>query len=248
MTAFRKLAFPAAALLLAQGACAREGELSGVMFIATKGGENVKLGLVEVRAIPEEVMKAHIGRKRTAAQQALASVRSEYERAFKERTEAESTVTAIEQTDTVKKHLPSWLFFEKREEPVTEWGGDTVTARKWKAARVRRETAEREWASWSERTSRWTSVEYYFADLPASEQVAKTDADGRFTMRLDRKRRYALAATSRRQVGDDTETYHWLTWASLDGKASGRIMLSNDNLADVDHPGAVVSKRDRERP
>jgi hypothetical protein len=250
MTAFRKLAVPAAALLLAQGACAREGDLSGEMFIATKGGENVKLGLVEVRAIPEEVMKAHIGRKRTAAQQALASVRSDYERALNARTEAESTVRAIEQSDTVKKNLDAWLYLDLQNPGgvVTDWGDATPALKNWQAARVRLKKANNDWSPWSDRTSRWTSVEYYLSDLPAGEQVAKTDADGRFSMRLDRNKRYALAAKSSRQIGDETETYRWLTWVSLDGKASGRIMLSNDNLADVDHPRAVVSNKDRERP
>ena len=250
MNGIRNLAVPVAALLLVQSACTREGDLSGDVFIATKSGENVKLGLVEVRAIPEEFVKAHIARKRTAAQQALASQRPEYERALNARAEAESTVRAIEQSDTVKKYLSQWLFLNLQNPGgvVTEWGDATPALKSWQVARVRLKNANTEWYPWAERTSRWTSIEYYLDSLPAAEQVAKTDADGRFTMRLDRKRRFALAATSTRQIGGATETYHWFTWVTLAGNASGRIMLSNDNLADVDRSGAVVSNRDRERP
>jgi hypothetical protein len=248
MNGMRNLAVPAAALLLVQAACAREGDLSGDVFIVTNGGENVKLGLVEVRAIPEEVIEGHVDRKKAAARQSLASVRADYERALDARSEAESTLRAIEQSDTGNKYLAVWSINAGSQTPIAEWSGDIETAKQWQTARTRLKSANNDWYPWGERTSRWTSLEYYFTDLPAGEQVAKTDADGRFLMRLDRRRRYALAATATREVGGARETYHWLTWVSLDGKASGRVMLSNDNLADVDHPAAVLRNRDRERP
>lgn len=40
-------------------ACQKSTEVSGEIFIATKGGENIKLGGVQIAAIPERIMQKH---------------------------------------------------------------------------------------------------------------------------------------------------------------------------------------------
>ena len=68
------------------------------------------------------------------------------------------------------------------------------------------------------------------AFLPPSVASAKTDADGRFRLKVQRGKRLMLfAQASRSTFGGNSENYLWLV--PLDAAdASGRIMLSNDNL------------------
>jgi len=44
------------ACVLMTGCASKDGELTGEVFIVTKGGRTLRLGLVEVRLIPAEVM------------------------------------------------------------------------------------------------------------------------------------------------------------------------------------------------
>jgi hypothetical protein len=69
---------------------------------------------------------------------------------------------------------------------------------------------------------------------------AKTDADGRFALTLNRHQRVALVAAGSRRVGNEVERYYWMIWASLAGAAFKRILLSNDNLTLENAPDAVV--------
>lgn len=74
------------------------------------------------------------------------------------------------------------------------------------------------------------ALEQLFRELPSGFAFAKTDADGKFALQLDRKETVVLEAHATRLVGHTTETYHWLVRVSLDGEATKRVLLSNDNL------------------
>jgi hypothetical protein len=63
------LAIPLAILIVGALGCSREGQLTGEVFIVTQGGENVRLGLVEVRAIPEDQVKQFIAKKQAQIKQ-----------------------------------------------------------------------------------------------------------------------------------------------------------------------------------
>ena len=63
------------ALLLCLASCSpREGQLTGSVFVVTRGGENVKLALVPVSVIPEDVLRAHVDRRRARADEERATV------------------------------------------------------------------------------------------------------------------------------------------------------------------------------
>ncbi len=154
------LLFILAFLVLSTACGSKEGQLTGEVFIVTRGGQNVRLGLVEVRAIPAETLTPFI----------------------------------------IAKMAPA------KEEELN-------------------------------------APEYFFEGLPVAVASAMTDADGKFSMTLNRKQRYALAAHATRNIGDTTEKYFWLFWVSLDGKGSKRILISNDTLFEVPHADAVVRWR-----
>jgi hypothetical protein len=80
----------------------------------------------------------------------------------------------------------------------------------------------------------------YFAKLPAPLTSVKTDADGKFSIPLDKNAHVVLAANATRRLLNKTEDYYWLVTVSLDGQASKRIFLSNDNLAASDSKDSLV--------
>jgi hypothetical protein len=70
----------------------------------------------------------------------------------------------------------------------------------------------------------------FFAALPASVTTAKTDADGKFQLRLPSSGKFVLAATAMRMVGDNFEVYFWLIGVDVNGATT--VILSNDNTTD----------------
>ncbi|MGB8789441.1 MAG: hypothetical protein WA755_13560 [Candidatus Acidiferrales bacterium] len=121
---------------------------------------------------------------------------------------------------------------------------DTVNAR-WEATQ---DTAAMK-AAWSaygklteldKQVRHWNSGELYFASLPSPVATVKTDADGKFSIPLDRQTTVVLAANATRRVFDKTEDYYWLVTVSLDGQLSKRIFLSNDNLATSESKDSLV--------
>jgi hypothetical protein len=86
----------------------------------------------------------------------------------------------------------------------------------------------------------WNSGVLYFASLPPAVSSVKTDADGKFSISLDRKATFALAAIATRTIGDKIENYYWLIAISLNGQQNKRIFLSNDNLATSDSKDSLV--------
>ena len=80
----------------------------------------------------------------------------------------------------------------------------------------------------------------YFASLPPPTASFKTDADGKFSIPLDRNAKIVLAANATRRLLSKTENYYWLVAVSLDGQPSKRIFLSNDNLATSDAGDSLV--------
>jgi hypothetical protein len=78
---FRRLLISAAALL--SMACSREGQIKGDIFIVTKGHQSVKLGLVEVAAIPASDVRRVISERRAkiaGAQKRLSEIDAEYQK------------------------------------------------------------------------------------------------------------------------------------------------------------------------
>jgi len=185
-----------------------EVEFAGQVFIVTQGGINFKLGLVEVRAIEEPLILNFIQQKK---QNAI----TEYEKYKASRDVLTSQIKPLE-------------------------GEFIVAERKWK----RRMTNELlEIVNNAEKRLNAKKAElarleaglqpyyggYWVTELPMPVQVAKTDADGNFVLRL-KPGRYALVADARRKVVDKTEEYHWLVWINVNEENKDRIFLSNDNL------------------
>jgi hypothetical protein len=223
----------------------QDGELSGEVFIVTKGAQNFKLGLVTVVVIPEADIQQFIEHKRvttatlikeqeTALQaegDAIASSRkaiAEGEAAIPAAKKA-AYAASLKYMEVVDWENPEIGKKEQQEQRMHEQEAkdqqERVTARR-KELGKQQGNFERLQAA----RNYLQSSEYYFLDMPAGITSAKTNADGLFMMTIPRQGRFALAAHASRQVMDATEQYYWLVWTSLDGAATKRVMLSNDNL------------------
>jgi len=85
-----------------------------------------------------------------------------------------------------------------------------------------------------------TITEIYFRKLQSYAATTITDADGKFSVKIPRSGRFAVFATTERMVGDKTEHYRWLVWASLDGQDSKTILLSNHNQINTSNPDCIA--------
>lgn len=205
-----------------------EGKLNGEVFIVTQGGQNIKLGLVTFRVIPEADILAFINKKSAEALSEMYKMIPIYNKAKQEANEAK---------DAEDKALQRMLRMMNAGEPYNKQVDkdrlDKLVIWKSKLDRLAILQAE---------LNNYKSGKFYFNGLPDGIEVAKTNADGKFTIPMKRNVKYALAAQAQRTIGDSKEEYYWLIWVSLENNTLKNIILSNDNLIDA-HPQDAVLPR-----
>lgn len=213
----------ALAALTATG-CARDGALNGEVFIVTNSGVNLKLGSVTVAVISESVAQNHLNVKKSNGDAEIrkfdAELLKENAAVTAARTEADKLKRAVDPIVSTSKYQSSL-------EAYNTAAGKAVASAKRLAAL-------------EEQKEYYTSGRHYFDDLPSSVAVAKTDADGKFTLKMPRVGTFAVTASASRLVGEKTETYNWMVWTSLDGQPSKRLMLSNDNMVGAGSADSAV--------
>ncbi len=216
-----------------------DGDLTGSVFIVTRGGQNVKLGLVEVRVIPEREILSFIQGKRAVANKEQDGLQPLVEEAAQQDHEAEDEYKKAEAAENTALRLLFWAntlseLYKQRE--------GVYKAAKERAEAALKATTAKSFAlsELKAKYSYWTSCTYYFDGLPVGVASTKTDTDGAFSLRLRRGVKYALAARARREVMEDTEVYCWVVWMTLDGNQT-KVFLSNDNLFTPDSIPSVVT-------
>ena len=70
--------------------------------------------------------------------------------------------------------------------------------------------------------------------LSKPHRSVKTDADGKFSTKLETGEKYVFCATSQRDIQEGIEYYSWTHETIIKGNGEEKIMLSNDNLASVE--------------
>jgi hypothetical protein len=210
----------------------KDGEMAGSVFVVTRGGENVKLGLVSVSVFPEDVLRAHVEKKRAQAETDLAGVREAIKAAETPRLAASNEVQRLD------------AIWSRELNASISTGSMTKADAALTALEKAKKAAQTEDAKvWAlkDRGRALTSCAYYMDGLSSPSSTTKTDADGKFALRLPRNTKVGLAAQASRMVGNSKEEYCWLVWSSLDGKDTAQVMLSNDNLWGVQSSQAVVT-------
>jgi len=220
--------------------CNTEGKLTGEIFVVTRGGENVKLGLVTVRAFDADSLRSYLKRRHERSKDSVRQVipqaatwidsvtvyQAKYEKADVEREKAHSAYM-----DNILDYNYERRYEQKKDatfEALAEWLAMSKVAR-----------------SYLEKTISHRAPAFYFDALPRASKSSKTNADGEFEMTLDQNREYVLVARGERVVADSTEKYFWAVDFNLNGADEKHIMLSNDNLGGLTQKGYALSGKAR---
>ena len=189
--------------------CSPDRQVSGQVFVVTKGRENVKMGLVHIHAV-------------TAEQ--LAPIAAELLKTCKQADLKERQALAEQVAD-----LAALRQFETELGALQPVGLNLPEFRAWQE-----ESAQRR-SSGAARDTESTDSEalllraFLFDRLPVAE--GKTDADGRFNLNLKSSPKVWLLAQAERTTGKDTERYFW-AHAVKDGRDTNPVLLSNDSLVE----------------
>lgn len=199
-------------------------KLAGDVFIVTKSGESVKLGLVLVSAWPESTVLKHIARVRTEAIDQLVPLERELKQARQQVDAADAErAAAVRAWDALPwpKNSSDTEGFEARDR----------ANRRMRRAEAVLSAARQTVQAVQARIDAVGSIPFVFLGIPPSQWSAKTDADGRFQMEIPATGAFVVVATARRELINNTEEYYWIVRVpATDGQ---RLFLSNDNLAGI---------------
>ncbi len=212
----------------------QECVVSGDVFIVTRGGVNYKLGLVRVEAIPDSSIERFLilaGEQQVLAARARDSLIAVKERAL-------GAARGSEQAG-FDSHERLAAMNRAEDGSVSQAALDQAWNRA-QAARGRQSQLRGEIQRLKAQGPEFLTPDYYFDHLPPSVAAAKSDADGKFELRIPHEGRFALAAQSTRDVGFGQESYHWLVWIEAKAGAPTKVMLSNDNLLTTPSSESVV--------
>jgi hypothetical protein len=188
-------------------ACSKKKEISGSVFIVTKGSENIKLGLVDVVAFNRTDFKEK--NKIGVTNSVLSPFASQY-----------GEVLGSMLTVEVGKNKAKEMFDQDPDMSI-----DQIN-------RIKTIISDAE-AKYNQIAEKFFESQKKLMPLLAessrSKMIAKTDADGRFVL-PDIGSDDTIAAMASRMVGDKNEFYAWVIKIE-DIPQNGQIMLSNNNMA-----------------
>lgn len=214
----------------------RRGQLKGEVFIVTKGGENLKLGLVDIALIPETEMNAALDKKKSAIDTTLAQLKADYDKAFAEYNLVHQTYERAKQNyDKAQKDASDAIIsggYEQAAKKRDYWSNEQMRLLRPDLDNDSKQKS----AKW--KLEHFPTGEFFFDGLPSGVAKTITNSNGEFSVELPRKSKFALAARAARQVPE--EKYYWLIWVSLDGEQSKTILLSNHNFMNSDTSESVV--------
>ena len=193
------------------GGCSQKREINGQVFVVTKGRENVKMGLVHIHAVSAEQ---------------LAPIAAELLKTCKQADLKERQALAEQLAD-----LAALRQFETELGALQPVGLNLPEFRAWReeSAQRRSSVAARDTESTDSAATLERRIASLFARLPAA--AGKTDADGRFNLKLKSSGKVWLLAQAERTTGKDTERYFW-AHAVKDGRDTNPVLLSNDSLVE----------------
>ena len=226
-------------LLTALNCGTRRGQLKGEVFIVTKGGENIKLGLVEVTVISETEINAAIEKKKGAVESKLVELRSEYDKATAEYNSIHQTYQrAKDNYDKSSQRAMDAIVSDNYEQAAK-------TRDYWSSEYMRllrpdlQAESKQSQAKW--KLEHFPTAEYFFESLPQAFGKTMTNSNGEFTFELRVVGKFALAAHAERQTPE--EKYYWLVWVSLDGHSLKTELLSNHNVMTSDSADSIIKAK-----
>lgn len=211
-----------AAVLLFAGCGTKERDIAGQVFIVTGGGYNVKLALVNVNFFSENVILDHLKKRhesgvaqQTALLPALADAHSDREGALARLRKANATVATLMESPQTSGRIDYRALKAELDAAIV-------------AAKQSQEKAKEIQAKFDY----FTGGAFLIDGMPVPLAAAKTDADGKFGIKL-RAGKYVVVATAGRSLGTSEEKYYWLVKTDTSTQDQS-LMLSNDNLVGMD--------------
>jgi hypothetical protein len=212
----------------------RERRVNGDVFIVTQSGESVKLGLVQVQVLPYEAVKKAVESARQEADREIAKLQPSLQRA---RADVQAAEAALQKRKAETEFAEARFYrnISSATLRATSQARDRELAATEALSDARRQLAEVEAAEIKQRLG-----PVYFARLPKPIASTKTDADGRFELKVEREHPIVLAAYATRRIMDRTETYYWLIKYSLEGRDQARLFLSTDNVSTAGSKDSLI--------
>jgi hypothetical protein len=197
------------------------GEVTGAVFIVTKGGRKHKLGSVAVNAIPEDALKKHLETKTQESEVESQKLQRDIDRLTAmlriAKAEEDRLWKTLQRDESNSRKAEAWRFVYNKATAITQQITDLQARRQ-----------------------NLTSGEHFFDGLPSGISTAKTDADGNFTLTIPREGRYGLVARASRELLKGMETYFWFVWVNLDGEPLKHLSLSTDNMMGAGSPDSAL--------
>ena len=196
-----------------------DGTVSGQLFVATRGGENYKLGDVEVVAYDYQAVHGIVETRIVEAKDLYKSLVSLQE----------TTEGAVKQADAAMK-AASDAAFDRHD--YSDSDPQLRTARELDS-KIRKLNLDAQWAVIYSH-----SALYYLEKLLDPITTTRSHADGRFSISLHHGK-FALAARANRRIGDIEETYSWLVAVDVGDKPIS-INLANANMTSGDTSASLI--------
>jgi hypothetical protein len=198
-----------------------KGEVTGTIFVITKGGRKHRLGSAVVYAIPEDPLKKHLQGKTKEGELETRKLQRDIDR-----------LTAMLRIANAEEDR-LWKILQRDE-------GNPRKADAWRFVYNKAKTTTQQIEDLQARRQHLASGEYFFDGLPSGISTAKTDADGKFKLVIPRRGRHGVVASASRELLKGKETYYWFVWVNLDGEASKRLRLSNENMMGAGSPDSAL--------
>ncbi|MFH2047163.1 MAG: hypothetical protein ABIK92_18700 [Pseudomonadota bacterium] len=197
-------------LSLLFGCAPKENEFFGEVFFVTKKGQKIQLSLVEISIIDYDKMNIF-------AQDRMQSAKQEIERLkpiiFRTQQEYKKMRQSKEKFYRVYlDNIYSHRYSKKYQ--------DLLASISKKRSELNRLLTS--YNSYSKGT-------YFFAGLPKPTLSTKTDAGGKFILKL-KPGKYAIVANTSQKDGKSDKDYYWFISFDTEKGSQQKIILSNDNL------------------
>jgi len=194
---------------------APECEVNGEVFIATQGGSNFRLGMVEVMVFERSKIDAILVSRKKENDQLRSVLGAQGDKLGEE---ARKALNAYFAASGAEKAGLLKIMNDKESafQAFSDHGYAEIN-----------------------------SGAFYFETLPEPVLSVKTNADGKFKFSIPRGSSMVVAARATRSVGGSTEHYFWMIPVPSTSANSIDITLSNDNLASVKGGSLFYSMEDR---
>ena len=201
--------------------CSGEKNITGEVFIVTQGGQNYKLGLVNVGLISEEKVKPHLDHKIIIANENVLPIYKSYKQ----------MIDSLTSLDILEEELER----KKRLLEIQDKNNELLSVLKKRLLVSRQQLALLDkMAPLATIFHKYTSGDFFLNDLPKPDYSTKTDSDGKFNLVIQKGKKYFIIASATRKVSSKREEYYyWLIeYPNSKFRENEKIMLSNDNLFD----------------